>query len=111
MESYWNKMSQDVHEAQESSEQIQEPYHIRSAQARAEMEADEQGQDNAEDARPNSREVLSKSQDNGSMPKPPEAQNDLRNTLNEIREREIEITTDNIDSIAQTVNTKIKCTK
>ena len=54
MESYWNKMNQEVHEAKEPGEQTEEPHHIREAQFRAEMEAKEQGQDNAEDACPNS---------------------------------------------------------
>ena len=46
MESYWNKMSQEVHEAKESEEQTCE------AEFRAEVEAKEQGQDNAGDVCP-----------------------------------------------------------
>lgn len=100
MESYWNKMSQEAHEAKEPGEHTVEPLHIREAQYEAEMESKEQGQDNAEDACPNS----SNSQVNGSIPKSPEAKNDARNILNEIREQEIEVTEENVDSIAQTID-------
>ena len=101
-----------VREAQateyESDEQTQEPDHIREAQARAEIEADKQGQDNADDAIPDSREAQIESQDNGSVPRPsgdrlppPETQADLRVILNKKRDREVEITPENIDSIIQ----------
>ena len=93
MESYWNKMSQEVHEAKESEEQTCE------AEFRAEVEAKEQGQDNAGDVCPD----LSNNRGGGSMPKPPEAQNDTRNTLNEIHEQETEVTGENADAITQTI--------
>ena len=77
----------NVQEAQEigneSDEQIQEPDHIREAQARAEIETDEEGQDDIENACTDEWEALIESLDNGPTHRQTgDADPDLKESLN-----------------------------